>query len=203
MLEIFDCQDCDVTVYLRGTAAWLLVNKGIVNFETKAVDCKNVKVRVVCGTAAGEIVVRGLGVSNPQITVESGVSVKGRAWDAAMVHLNPRYRTATGELYSDAGGAVTCYGCQLHDPVTTMLKQFGLNQPHCSVYGDEWWGGLAVYTNGTVYMCGPNNTVVECKECWLDPRQGTGWTEPKKLCTKWPPDLRGTTVLKGQVWVMK
>ena len=203
VLEIFDCQDCDVTVYLRGTAAWLLVNKGIVNMETKAVDCKNVRVRVVCGTAAGQIVVRGLGVSNPYITVESGCSVRGRAWDAAMVHLNPRYRTATGEKYSDAGGIVECYGRQLNDPVTAKLSEFNLNQPHGSVYLDEWWQKCFVRTDGDAYVCGPENRIADCDSCWLDPRQGTGWTEPKKLCTKWPPDLRGTTVLKGQVWVMR
>lgn len=204
VLEIFDCHDCDVTVYLRGTAAWLLVNKGIVNMETKLSDCRNTRVRVVCGTAAGQIVVRGLGVSNPTVIVESGVSVKGRAWDAAIVHLNPRYRSGATELYSDAGGSVECYGKQLpFDAVVDGLWRFGLNQPHCSVYGDEWWRAGVFETDGDAYLCGPDNIVNGCRICWLDQRQGSGWDAKKKLCTKWPTDLRGTMVLKGATWVMK
>lgn len=200
LLDIKESENITVNIYLRGTAAWLWMMKGGINIQEPT--CKNITVNVMCGTFISQVIVRGLFSNDTYVTVHSSCEVRGRSWDAGMVHVNPRKDISGIPSYSESRGKIFCFGKQNDDAVARELKNFSLNQPHNKVYLDDWSREFYVVTDGEAYACGPNNSI-EASNTWLDLRNGTDWDAKKKYCTKWGPNLQGTKILKGTTWVMK
>lgn len=190
VVNITDCKDIEVNIWLDGTAAYFWQMKGGVTFERSP----NVRLNVYSGEFYSTTIARGIGSPNPTVVVHSGCKSRGRNWDSGNVYLIARHKGLDGkEKYSEAGGVVRCYSTFTpYDAVTEQMADLGLQNPHCQVMLDDWYRRCEVYTDGEAYVCGPENHITAFATR-ADLREGSGWDTKRGLCP-WNTNLKGTYI---------
>ena len=189
VVNITDCKDIEVNVWLDGTAAYFWQMKGGVTFERSP----NVRLNVFSGEFSSTTIARGIGSPNPTVTVHSGCASHGRSWDSANVYLIARHKgTDSVVKYSEAGGSIKCYSRFTTDTVQVAMSELKLQNPHCQIMLDDWYRNCYGETDGLAYVCGPGNSI-KAWETRADLREGDGWIGKRELCP-WNANLKGTYI---------